>query len=180
MIYLLRHGEDDENYVGGWSDVQLTNKGIEQVEEVSKFIKNLQISKVISSDIMRAKETAFIVSKHLKMPVQFKPFLRELDKGLVTGMKVSEAKSKYPSAFKLGVAERYPNGESMIEFYKRVKESMVYLENDNLYVTHRGYINMLYFILSDRMPDLDKKQFGVEHASLHELDIQKKLIRRIK
>ena len=30
------------------------------------------------------------------------------------------------------VNTRYPNGESMIEFYQRVKESMIYLENDKM------------------------------------------------
>lgn len=29
MLYLMRHGLDDENYVGGWSDVGLVSKGID-------------------------------------------------------------------------------------------------------------------------------------------------------
>ena len=33
MIYLIRHGLDDEAYIGGWSDVDLISEGIEQVEE---------------------------------------------------------------------------------------------------------------------------------------------------
>ena len=28
MIYLMRHGQDDENYIGGWSDVSLLSEGI--------------------------------------------------------------------------------------------------------------------------------------------------------
>ena len=31
MIYLLRHGQDDELYIGGWSDVGLIEKGITEV-----------------------------------------------------------------------------------------------------------------------------------------------------
>ena len=31
MIYLMRHGQDDENYIGGWSDVSLIPEGIVQV-----------------------------------------------------------------------------------------------------------------------------------------------------
>ena len=39
MIYFLRHGEDDESYVGGWSDVSLTNQGKEQVLEICKVLQ---------------------------------------------------------------------------------------------------------------------------------------------
>ena len=31
MIYLMRHGKDDERYVGGYSDVDLTREGQRQV-----------------------------------------------------------------------------------------------------------------------------------------------------
>ena len=31
MIYLIRHGLDDEKYIGGWSDVDLTIVGRKQV-----------------------------------------------------------------------------------------------------------------------------------------------------
>ena len=38
MIYLIRHGLDDENYIGGWSDVDLIDKGVKQVQDSIKFI----------------------------------------------------------------------------------------------------------------------------------------------
>ena len=37
MIYLLRHGLDDENYIGGYSDVKLIPEGIEQVKKARDF-----------------------------------------------------------------------------------------------------------------------------------------------
>ena len=57
----------------------------------------------------------------------------------------------------------------------------IIIKLDNvLLITHRGNINMIYFILENRLPDMDKKQFGVEHASLHELDTNKMLIKKIR
>lgn len=41
MIYFLRHGEDDESFIGGWSNVSLTSSGIEQIREASGFIKKI-------------------------------------------------------------------------------------------------------------------------------------------
>ena len=35
MIYLLRHGLDDEEYIGGWSDVGLTFEG--KVKKINLF-----------------------------------------------------------------------------------------------------------------------------------------------
>ena len=33
MIYLMRHGQDNEDYIGGWSDLSLIEKGIVEVNE---------------------------------------------------------------------------------------------------------------------------------------------------
>jgi len=41
MIYLMRHGQDDETYVGGWSDVSLIPKGKEEVKEAEKIRKSV-------------------------------------------------------------------------------------------------------------------------------------------
>ena len=38
---------------------------------------------------------------------------------------------------------------------------------------------MIYFILNDIPLDYDKKRFGVTHASCHELDKEKKKIKKL-
>ncbi len=68
----------------------------------------------------------------------------------------------------------------MYDLYKRIKILLGNIKDNNtLYVTHRGVINMIYYILKDINLDMDKEKFNVTHASLHELDLNKKLIRRI-
>ena len=57
MIYAIRHGKDDENYIGGWSNVRLTQKGIIDVKYASLWIRdNLNISNILASDIKRTKD----------------------------------------------------------------------------------------------------------------------------
>ncbi len=180
MIYLLRHGEDDENYIGGWSNVELTKKGIKQIKEISEVIQKLEIEAIYTSDIKRAIQTAQIIANKINIDVNQVSYLRELDKGKLTGMEVEVAKRDWKEYFNLTICQKYPDGESMIDLYERVKKSIKYLKNNSLYVTHRGYINIIYFILNNRPIDMNKSQFNVEHASLHELDLEKKLIRRIK
>ena len=80
MIYLMRHGLDDESYVGGYSDVGLVDEGIKQVELATAKISKLKINKIICSDVLRAKQTALIINKYLNYDIQIDSNLRELDK----------------------------------------------------------------------------------------------------
>ena len=72
MIYFLRHGLDDENYIGGWSNVSLTKEGILEVRKVSERIKDFPIKKIISSDVLRARETSEIVSSIFPKSTSYK------------------------------------------------------------------------------------------------------------
>lgn len=183
MIYLLRHGLDDERYIGGWSDVDLIEEGVKQIESSAKYIidNKLDIRKIVSSDIRRAQSSARIVSKKLNMEFEITDKLRELDKGIYTGVLSNSLSEEEKERIKnLSIYDKYPNGECMLDMYNRCK---IFLENckyDNtLLVTHRGIINMIYYIFNDIPLDMDKKKFNVTHGSLHEMDINKKYIRRI-
>jgi len=181
MIYLMRHGLDDESYIGGWSDVGLTELGKEQVQNTSKFLESLNIKKIVSSDIYRAQQTAEIVNSYLNVELHYDESLRELDKGLVTGMDVKKARLIYPNIKKYNIYDKYPNGEAMIDLYNRVKLLLNDLKDldETLVVTHRGIINMIYYLMNDIELDMDKEKFNVTHASIHEFDYSKKLVRRI-
>ena len=41
-IFLVRHGDDDEQYRGGWSSLPLTQLGIEKVKKLADFFSNEQ------------------------------------------------------------------------------------------------------------------------------------------
>ena len=182
MIYFLRHGLDDEDYIGGWSDVDLTSVGYEQVKEICSLLERLPIKKIISSDIKRARTTSQIVSQYLNVPVEYSNKFRELDKGDLTGMEKSLAHSLYPEYMgELTIHERFPNGESLMDLYDRVKILLEEISDwdEVLIVTHRGVINMIYFIMQNRLPDYNKKQFGVTHASVHACNIEQKTIKKV-
>ena len=186
MIYLLRHGLDDEDYIGGHSDVDLIDEGIEQVKRSSEFIKSLDIDRIITSDVKRAVSSARIVKDSLEGEISFEvdSRLRELDKGLLTGrLRSSLTKEEEEICNMTDINQRYPNGESMQDMYDRVKyliDSGYFLDkNSSLIVTHRGIINMIYFMFNNEPLTMNKKKFGVSHASVHELDIEKRKIKRI-
>lgn len=185
MIYFLRHALDDEAYIGSWSNVGILESEKEKVEAMGLYIRNnLQIKNIISSDILRAKQTAEIIGSKLELPVTFDENLREQNKGLLTGRLRTELTSEELFLIEnQQIDTSFPEGETLLDVYKRIRK---YLEkineypSDTLVVTHRGVINMIYYILEDIPLDMDKKRFSCSHLSLHEYDIEKKLIRRIK
>ena len=185
MIYLMRHGQDDENYIGGWSDVSLLPEGIVQVNESAKWIKdNLGIKLILCSDVKRAVETAQIVSNVLDMSYIQTSELREQSKGKLNGVLRTEADKKYHELLSnVTVDTVYPEGESLRDLYNKMLiyiEKIREMEDDTLLITHRGVINMIYYILYGKGLDMDKKQFGVETASVHEFNVEENVIRRIR
>lgn len=176
MIYLVRHGLDDESFIGGYSNVGLIDEGKMQINEVGLWLKeNVKgINKIYTSDVKRAIESANIINKYLNLEIIQTTELRELDKGLLNGMDKKEASIKFPDY--IGVKDiniRYPNGESMKDLYERIKKIDFNKYDNSIIVTHRGVINMLYVLLNNDELTMDKEKYGVIHASIHKLENKK-------
>ena len=185
MIYLVRHGLDDESYIGGHSNIDLTNVGINQAKETGVWLKenNIKVSKIYTSDIKRAITTSNIIGGILNLNIIKTSELRELDKGLLTGLRKEIAKDKFPEYINVDKIDvRYPGGESMLDLYNRIKILLKNIDkyDNSLLVTHRGVINMIYVLLNNDELTMNKEKYGVEHASVHELNLEKRKIRRIK
>lgn len=185
MIYLMRHGQDDESYIGGWSDVELIPEGIEDVKEASLWIKdNLDIKNIQCSDVRRAVQTAEIVSECLGVPYSSNANLREQNKGDLNGiLRTNLSDDELVLTNSKSVDTVYPNGECLRDLYNRMKvyiSKIMDMEDDTLLITHRGVINMIYFILYDKPLDMNKKQFGVETASVHELNKETRMIKKVR
>lgn len=162
-IYLVRHGSDDDKYRGGWSELGLTEEGIEQSKQLGKYLskngQKYQIDTLISSDLRRAIETVSEIEIKLNISAVLSPEWRETNNGDLAGMLNSEALIKYPGLFfsNLQMDQQYPGGESPMEFYKRIKDSFYQLSSEIIdgkigpnvmIVTHGGVINIIYYIIN--------------------------------
>lgn len=182
MIYLLRHGLDDEKFIGGWSDVSLVGDGIKQVELVKEYISNnIEFNKIISSDILRAKQTAEIINKNFNKEIIYTDLLREQDKGDYNGKLKNSIEDNDYFLGNTIIYDTYPNGESLLDLYFRIEKLLLIMDkwDNDLLVTHRGVINMIYYLLNNKKPDMYKDSFNVTHASVHKLDLKNKNIERI-
>lgn len=89
--FLQRHGEAQTNAVSTiscWPELKewhLTEKGRGQVAASAKELKAKKIDMIFSSDLLRTRETAEIISEELGLPVTFDERLRELDVGAFNG-----------------------------------------------------------------------------------------------
>lgn len=186
MIYFLRHGLDDERFIGGWSHMQLTWEGRNQVKEEIHFLKEhpIHFDRIYSSDLPRAHQTALMIQHELGKPLIKDQRLREQNKGDLNGMFIVKANLKYhyrEFLENMTVDTIYSNGESLKTFWERMEASLPYfLEQDNtLIVTHRGVINYLYYQMNGMPVDMNKGQFEVTHASIHEYQPKTKQIKKI-
>ncbi len=182
-LYFIRHGKDDERYRGGWSDLGLIEEGEKQASQLAHFLKENQqeypISQIISSDLKRAVQTAKAIQKQLNVPMILSENWREINNGDLAGMLNSVASEKYPGLFfnTLRMDECYPNGESPINFFNRIKDTFYELlkkqTNDKVaIVTHSGVINVIYHIVKNVEWSNKNKSFPVKNASLNVLEYE--------
>lgn len=87
-IYVVRHGETEGNVnrvLQGYSDFPLTKKGIDQAKELAKKFSTIRFEAVFSSDLLRAKRTAEIITLEKKMVVKTTQAIRERNFGKFEG-----------------------------------------------------------------------------------------------
>lgn len=71
-IYLIRHGQSEANKsnLHNFPTTKLTVEGIKQAQSIAKRLKSFKIDFIYSSTQTRAFETAGIVSKTLRIPIE--------------------------------------------------------------------------------------------------------------
>lgn len=101
-LILLRHGEsvwNKENRFTGWTDVDLSSKGVEEAINAGKIMKNNNITfdVAFSSVLLRAKRTLELVLKEMNVnvPVYYSYRLNERHYGALQGLNKDETRKKY-------------------------------------------------------------------------------------
>lgn len=81
-FYFVRHGETDWNKTNqelcSKDNIPLNETGLLQAANVCKHISLLDITKIYSSPLMRAKQTAEIINITCEAPLEFHAGLREI------------------------------------------------------------------------------------------------------
>ncbi len=152
-IRFMRHGRsqaDDDEIHEGRHDSPLTVNGRTQAYERSEFFlsKKVTFDKIISSPLLRAKETADIVASTLKMhsPVECDGLWMERDNGLLAGLSRKLAAEQFPPPqFRTPYTPHGRTGESEWSLFCRAAEAVQNLvrrgPGSYLVVAHGGILN---------------------------------------
>jgi broad specificity phosphatase PhoE len=156
-IVLLRHGESVGNadgYHQGQSEFSLTELGQQQTQALADRWKSqgLSFDHMISSPLLRAKETAEIIVSALDIQLEFDPVWMEVDIGVLSGLHYEEAEHKYPRPDFFHLYQRFgKTGESRWELFLRagqaVNSLLVHDPGSYLVVSHGGILNMVIYAM---------------------------------
>ncbi len=121
---LVRHGESEANakrVFAGQRDSPLTPLGRRQAEAVATVLAKEPITRVVSSDLSRARDTAAAVARRHRLPVETTPDLREWNVGELVGLDRERALARFGDVARLfHPGSRTPGGESFEEVAARV------------------------------------------------------------
>ena len=187
MIYLVRHGETDWNEkkkIQGHTDVALNKNGKKQAKELAKTIAYLKIDRIISSDLLRAKETAEIVNEEINKIIVLDARIREVGYGLLEGIKIENITPKLWNIYNIN--PEVIKAESKEHIFERVKEFFGELQvsKDNiLIVTHGGILRMImYYSKNKEKFYMDKylefKDVKIKNADIFELKDELKVYKK--
>ena len=158
-LYLIRHGETEGGEIRrykGTIDVPLSEKGVSQMEQVSKYIvekwgKGGLMNAVYCSDLTRAIRSAEIVAEPHSLKPIITSSLRERNFGLWEGMSFDEIREKYPLEFDAWAGNPLKfspmEGESTLTMRDRVIPAMSeIMENhnkENIAIVAHGGVNRI-------------------------------------
>ncbi len=136
--FILRHGEAESNHQrlnSCWPEKtpkKLTEKGEKQIQKIAELLSNKKIDLIFSSDLLRTKQTAEIVSKKIKKPIKFDKRLRELNIGIFNGRTMEEYE-RFIGGKKINQFIKTPEGgENANDVRKRMMDFI--LEVDGKYI----------------------------------------------
>ena len=166
MIIFLRHAQAENNakriLAGRTEGVHLTKTGIEQAEQIAKYLKPLDISAIYSSPIERASHTAEIVAKNNSLDYELDDRLTEIEMGKFTLMNYDDMFAKYGNIF-LKFYENDPViAEQEVETFLHVQERILDIvnhivekhKNENvILVTHMDPIKSMLSTVMDLKPN---------------------------
>ncbi len=102
-LILVRHGQsvwNASNRFTGWTDVDLSDKGVNEAAEAGQQLSGTRIDVVHTSDLIRAQRTAEIIMQHNEssvedVPTRFDWRLNERHYGALQGLNKAETAVKH-------------------------------------------------------------------------------------
>jgi len=156
-ITFLRHGEsvgNAEERFQGHADFPLTGKGRDQAVALADRWQGegVTFDLCIASPLLRACQTAEIISGALGIPLELDPDWMEINNGLVAGLTTEQAAQVAPRPDFMTPYTHYgETGESRWEVYLRAGRAIQHILDRRpgryLVAAHGGILNMAFYAI---------------------------------
>ncbi|GAA4401670.1 histidine phosphatase family protein [Fodinibacter luteus] len=130
-VVVLRHGETEHNVARIWQghlDTALSARGVEQAREAAPVLAALRPSRIVSSDLQRARVTAEHVARACGLVVRTDERFREIHVGAWQGMPADDVARGWPdtqaAVLRGEDVRRGEDGENLTEVAERVGEGV--------------------------------------------------------
>lgn len=162
-LTLIRHGETEWNAIGkytGQTDIPINERGRQQARAVAEELKNDPPEIIYSSDLIRANETAEIISKKVEADLVIDTRLREIHQGKWEGLHLSEIKNLYEEEWKERQQDPFrvapPGGETIGEVRERVmdfiQDEILNSKYKHIAIVAHGIILSMIKIITEELP----------------------------
>lgn len=156
-FYIVRHGETKYNVEGliqGWVDSPLTEIGVLRTKELAIELQAVGFSRIVSSTLQRAVETAKIINEYYNLKIDTFDDLREVNFGSYDGIRFTPEIGEYLNNI---VDDGYESlgGESVTAVLRRYLGCLnkIYSESKSgdkiLVVGHRSVMIYVYAYLNN-------------------------------
>lgn len=195
QLIIFRHGQslwNLENRFTGWTDVGLTEKGIQEAREAGKKLKNFKLHIGYASALKRTQQTLSIALKECgeeNIPVVYTEALNERNYGDLQGLNKTEAAKKYGEEQLMKWRRSYdvapPHGESLkdtklriISYFLKKIIPILSADHNMVIVAHGNTMRALVMYLEDILPEeISKLEFATGEMRHYEFDKQLNIVK---
>lgn len=152
LVFLVRHGQaavpDQDGRYFSKAPVPLTPTGEQRAAQAGQLLRTAGIETIWASDLLRARQTADIISKVAGAPVMYDARLQEVDPGQLDGSTVDDLRREHPAflpwvaaGYQQGFAETsghleasmaFPGGESVLDAAERAIRAFQQISGSSL------------------------------------------------
>jgi probable phosphoglycerate mutase len=176
-LYFVRHGESEANtrhvISNRDSSFSLTERGRHQAQTLADKLKDIPFTAIFSSPILRARETAEILSKSFHLPYQVTEALREYDCGILEEKSDEESwrlhRHYYDEwTFRHNYMNKPAGGESFVDIQNRFLpfvESFKHESDDHiLLIGHGGLFHLMLPLVLTNIDNDFVRSHGMGHT----------------
>lgn len=166
LLVMIRHGESESNLLKIMTDdlekYPLTENGISQVKQVSEALSGYRFDSLYSSPVLRARQTASIISESLSIEVKLNSDIRETSMGNLNGLTSREAREQIEKG------ARYESWESHLN---RVSKFMSGVRGKVVAVSHAMPIRVMASSVLE-LDETESRGIEIPNASITAIDLE--------